>query len=271
MIANGDFSPMPLPRRNDELRDLAGSVNDMAQKLAQFQESMRRSERLRLLGQVSGGLAHQLRNGVAGARLAVQLHAQGCPPDSDRESLDVALRQLALVEIHLKRFLDVGKAVELTCIPCRLDAIVRDTVALVRPQCRHAGIHLREPASDVLLPLVGDAEQLGQLFLNVVTNAIEAAGPGGFVDIRDGVCEPMGAGSGAVAFVEIRDSGPGPPAEVAARLFEPFVTSKRDGVGLGLAVAQQIATAHGGSLRWSREGDQTCFRIELPIAESERT
>ena len=66
-IAAGDFSPMPLPAPNDEIRDLARSVNDMAERLARFHEATRRTERLRLLGQVGGGLAHQLRNGLAGA------------------------------------------------------------------------------------------------------------------------------------------------------------------------------------------------------------
>jgi nitrogen-specific signal transduction histidine kinase len=67
----------------------------------------------------------------------------------------------------------------------------------------------------------------------------------------------------------VEDSGPGPPAEVADRLFEPFVTSKPEGVGLGLAVARQVAEAHGGTIGWRREGDRTCFRIELPL-EQER-
>jgi len=66
--------------------------------------------------------------------------------------------------------------------------------------------------------------------------------------------------------VEIRDSGPGPPPEIAANLFEPFVTGKGEGVGLGLAVARQIVEAHGGSIQWSREATITCFRIELPVA-----
>jgi HAMP domain-containing protein len=66
LIAAGDFSPMPQPRRDDQLRDLARSVNDMAQRLAQLQETVQRSDRLRLLGQVSGGLAHQLRDGLGG-------------------------------------------------------------------------------------------------------------------------------------------------------------------------------------------------------------
>ena len=78
-IAGGDFSPMPLPSGDDELHDLSRSINEMAQRLAQLQDAVQKTERLRLLGQVSGGLAHQLRNGVTGARLAVQLHARACP------------------------------------------------------------------------------------------------------------------------------------------------------------------------------------------------
>jgi signal transduction histidine kinase len=259
LIAEGDFSPMKLPSLDDELRDLGRSINDMAGRLAQFQETIRQTERLRLLGQVSGGLAHQLRNGVAGARLAVQLHAQECPTKEDGESISVALRQLSLVEMHLKKFLDLGKALDLQRQPCRLDEIIAETVELLGPQCRHAHIDLRlAPPETANVPLVGDAGQLGHLLLNVMTNAIEAAGPNGWVEVRWGLV------SDQLAFVEIRDSGPGPPPDVAARLFEPFVTGKREGVGLGLAVARQVVEAHGGTIRWTREAAGTCFRIELP-------
>lgn len=255
LIADGDLSPMPLPSRNDELRDLSRSVNEMAQRLAELQETIRQTERLRLLGQVSGGLAHQLRNGVAGARLAVQLHEQECAQE-DHESLAVALRQLSLVEMHLKRFLDLGKTLELQKQPCELGGVVRETADLVRPQSKHAQIDLRVVPSDIPITLTADASQLGQLILNVLTNAIEAAGPGGWVEVRWGQTKDR-------AFIEIRDSGPGPSPDVAARLFEPFVTGKREGVGLGLAVARQVAEAHGGSIAWSRDARGTCFRIEL--------
>ncbi len=258
LIAAGDFSPMPLPRRNDELRDLGRSVNEMAQQLARFQETIGRTERLRLLGQVSGGLAHQLRNGVAGARLAVQLHRRACRADA--ETLAVALRQLTLVEMHLKRFLDLGKELELRREPCELGALIDEAVALVGPQCKHAQIELCCTPHGEAQPLVGDPGQIGHLLLNVLTNAIEAAGPGGRVDVRRG---NIGADR---VFVEVVDSGPGPPSEVAARLFEPFVTGKREGVGLGLAVARQVAEAHGGTIGWQRHDGCTCFRIELPLA-----
>jgi signal transduction histidine kinase len=261
LIAAGDFSPMPLPRRDDELRDLGQSVNDMAQQLARYQEAATRTERLRLLGQVSGGLAHQLRNGVAGARLAVQLHGRECGVDA--ETLAVALRQLTLVEMHLKRFLDLGKALELRREKCDLRILVDDAIALLGPQCRHAHIEVQRTGDCGELPLFADAGQIGHVLLNVLTNAIEAAGPGGEIAVQ------LGRTAAGRAFVEVHDSGPGPSAEVAARLFEPFVTGKREGVGLGLAVAKQVAEGHGGAITWRRTGEKTCFRIELPLATAD--
>jgi signal transduction histidine kinase len=264
LIAAGDFSPMPLPKRNDELRDLGRSVNEMAQRLAQFQETVKKSERLRLLGQVSGGLAHQLRNGVTGARLAVQLHVKEANGQAVDESLAVALRQLALVEMHLKRFLDLGKAAELRTEPCDLTTLIDETVALLKPRCTHAGIDLRWQIPELDrdgATVSGDRDQLRHLLLNLMTNAIEAAGPGGWVEVRLQTAD-------CKLQIEIADSGPGPSPEVAERLFEPFVTGKPEGVGLGLAVAKQVAEAHGGSLNWRRENDQTCFRIELPVREA---
>ncbi len=257
-IAAGDFSPMPLSGHGDELHDLGQSINDMVRKLRQLQEAVQAAERLRLLDQVGGGLAHQLRNGVTGARLALQLHARGCTAAADPEALAVALRQLTLLEAKLRRFLELGRTGGLTVEPCDLAALVGEAVALLRPQCRHAHIDLRWHPPDRSAIIPGDAGQLGQLFLNVLANAVEAAGPGGWVEV---VLPP--AERQAVA--EVRDSGPGPPPKVADRLFEPFVTGKHEGIGLGLAVARQVALAHGGRITFRREAGQTCFRIELPF------
>jgi signal transduction histidine kinase len=261
LIAAGDFSPMPLPHRDDEIRDLARSVNEMAQKLAQFQETSRRTERLRLLGQVSGGLAHQLRNGLTGARLGVQLFARENAGRVDASALDVALRQMTLLETNLKRFLDLGRQGPTRREPCSLTALVGEAVELLRPQCRHAGIELRwaPPAADAVVE--GDAGQLGQLILNVLGNAVEAAGPGGDVAVGLTADEKL-------YVLEVSDSGPGPAAEVAERLFEPFVTGKPEGVGLGLAVARQVVEAHGGRIGWRREAGRTVFRIELAAGNS---
>jgi signal transduction histidine kinase len=270
LIAGGDFSPMPLPRRNDEIRDLARSINEMAERLAQFQDTTQRTERLRLLGQVSGGLAHQLRNGLTGVRLALQLFVRECGEQTDTAALGVALRQLKLLESNLKRFLDLGRDGEGRREPCSLPALIDEAVELLRPQCRHAGIELRwqPPVGSLggtgLSPVLGDAGRLGQLILNVLGNAVEAAGPGGIVQVK--ICqEKRLAPSSPVVVLEVSDSGPGPKPEVAERLFEPFVTGKPEGVGLGLAVARQVVEAHGGRIDWSRQDGWTCFRIELPL------
>jgi signal transduction histidine kinase len=265
-IAAGDFSPLPLSGRDDELRDLGQSINDMVGRLEQLQKTMRNSERLRLLGQVSGGLAHQLRNGVAGARLAVQLHAAECHGLADAEALEVALRQLALVEANLKRFLDLGRTEDLRRERCSVGELIEESIGLLRPQCQHAGIELRWQPPAPPLFVRGDPGQLGQLFLNVIGNAVEAAGPGGWVAITARRMEQKAPGlTMAVARVEVTDTGPGPPAEVAGRLFEPFVTGRRDGVGLGLAVARQVIESHGGTIGWHRDDGQTCFQVELPL------
>lgn len=272
-IAGGDFSPVPLPRRDDEIRDLARSINEMAERLARFQETTQRSERLRLLGQVGGGLAHQLRNSLTGVRLAVQLFVRECPDQTDTSALDVALRQLTLMETNLKRFLDLGRDGEGRREPCSLPALVDEAVELLRPQCRHGGIELHWQAPELcgtgVPPILGDAGRLGQLILNVLGNAVEAAGPCGVVQVtlRE---ETQLAPQSPLVVLEVRDSGPGLKREVADRLFEPFVTGKSEGVGLGLAVARQVAEAHGGSIRWRRQDGWTCFRIEFPQSKDKR-
>lgn len=257
LIAAGDFSPMPLPTRDDEILDLCKSINEMAQKLAVLEHTVQTTERLRLLSQIGGGLAHQVRNAVTGARLAVQVHAQDCSLEDGDEALDVALRQLTLVETNLKRFLDLGRAESTRHEPCQLVPLLERTIELHRPHCKHTHTDLRwQPSQGVTVS--GDEEQLGHLFSNILGNAVEAAGPNGWVEVRT----KTQAGR---AIIEVVDSGPGPPAHIADRLFEAFVTGKPEGVGLGLVVARRVAEAHGGRIDWRRDAGNTCFRIELPV------
>src|SRR5262245_49272834 len=203
LIASGDFRPMPVPRADDELRDLCEAVNDMALRLASFQEELKRTERLRVLGQFSGGLAHQLRNAAAGAKLAVELFLAENPA-TDPEPLQVALRQLARIEANLRQFLDLGKPPAAEQQPCDLAQLIDQAVSLLKPQCQHAGTAVvwEPPAEGCVLS--GDATALSHLFGNVIGNAVEAAGAGGEVRIRLTVSQGR-------AIVEVTDTGPGPP------------------------------------------------------------
>jgi len=260
-IAEGDFQPLPLPERDDELRDLAKSVNSLAQQLTTLTQVMKRAERLTLLGQLSGGLAHHLRNDITGVRLAIQLHQRSCGT-SDRESLDVALRQLALSEEYLQRLLAIGQPRDPERNSCDLKVIAADLVVLHRPTFHHRKVDLQAELGEQNIPLSADAKQLSQLLLNLLLNGIEAAGPGGWVRMETGIRAEQ-----RQAFVRMLDSGPGPSAEIEGKLFEPFATSKPEGVGLGLAVARQIARAHEGDLVYSRNGaGTTCFELQLPLA-----
>src|SRR6185437_10110960 len=255
LIAGGDFQPMPLPRADDELTDLCKSVNDMAHRLAEFQEALQRDERLRVLGQFSGGLAHQLRNAASGAKLALEVYLTE-NPNADPEPLHVALRQLARIEANLRQFLDLGKPPSAAMVPCDLGKLIDQAVNLLRPQCQHVGTALAWEAPEVPVTIVGDPAQLSHLFGNVIGNAVEAAGPGGSASVS---IERTATG----IIIEVADTGPGPPSAIAAKLFEPFVTGKQEGIGLGLAVARQAAATHGGIVTWQRQDGKTVFTILL--------
>lgn len=262
-LVQGQFRPVPLPTRNDELRDLVGSANLLGDQLEESRRAIERAERLTLLGQLSGGLAHQLRNSVTGARLAVQLHQRHCRHD-DRESLVVALRQLKITESHLQQFLSVGQPNPPRLARCDLRQLVSEVASLLAPACDHHRVTLVcDTPATTRYEFWADGEQLRQLLVNLTQNAIEAAGSGGWVRITL-------ADSAAATTLRVVDSGPGPNVAVLDHLFEPFATGKPEGVGLGLTVARRIAEAHGGTIRHV-EGRPTCFEVALPIVEPEQT
>jgi signal transduction histidine kinase len=254
-IAAGTFEPIPLPASDDEVRDLVRSVNRMAATLADYREQLRTTERLRVLGQFSGGLAHQLRNAASGARLAVQLYLRD--PIGDREPLIVALRQLERIESNLMQFLNLGRPDAIRREPLDLAVVIQAAVESLRPQADHAGTRLIGN-SQTPIRCAGDPGQLGHLVTNLLGNALDAAGPGGSVGIS-AQREPT------LVRIEVWDDGPGPTPAIAERLFEPFVTGKEQGVGLGLAVARQVAESHGGRLWWVRREDRTVFIAEFPV------
>jgi signal transduction histidine kinase len=269
-IAQGDFTPMPIARRNDELRDLAESINRMTEQLADYEGQVRRNERLKTLGQLGAAMAHQLRNAATGGRMAIELHRRDCPQGSADESLDVALRQLRLMESYLRQFLSIGGPAADIREQVNTTLLVKEVLGLVRPSYLHAGIELQfePPAQPVFLQ--GDPESLRQLATNLVLNAAEAAVSGQSVPPR--VQIEIVRKSDKLGSLCVRDSGPGPEASIRDQLFESFVTTKPDGFGLGLYVARQIAERHGGKISWRREGGTTCFELEFPIVgkESER-
>ncbi len=173
-IAEGDFQPLPLAGRNDELLDLSKAVNRMAERLSRYEREVRRNEQLRTLGQLGGGIAHQMRNSVTGCRMALELHGRTCTA-ADRESLDVAMRQLALMEEFLRRFLALGRPAPQTLEAVDLCRLIEETRLLVEPAARHAGLDLQWKQPSATYTVKGDQLALQQLLINLLLNALEAA------------------------------------------------------------------------------------------------
>ncbi|MFV1965094.1 MAG: ATP-binding protein [Pirellulaceae bacterium] len=266
-IAEGHFSLVPLPRRNDEVRDLAIAVNRMAKMLAKYEQEVRRTEQFRTLGHLVSGLAHQLRNSATGAQMALDIHREECPQGRDSESLGVAARQLVLIEKYLRKFLSLDARSHQVYTEVDFSDLVASLVPLIRPTAKHVGVRL-----DILLPdkpllIEGDKDALEHVVLNLLLNAIEAAERVSGLPAETGaiVCVEVSRVETDRLRLTVEDTGAGPAADIAAKLFEPFVTDKSHGTGLGLSLAKDITEAHHGSICWERRQDRTVFTVELPL------
>ncbi|MDA7977635.1 MAG: HAMP domain-containing histidine kinase [Pirellulales bacterium] len=269
-ISNGQFHEMPIPQRDDEVADLSRAVNRMAETLTQYEQEVRRHEQLRTLGQLGGGIAHQLRNAVTGCKLALDLHARKYLDQSDDESLGVARRQLVLMENYLQRFLALGKASSPRQETINLNSLVQSAVSLIRPTAEHLGVNLRRETSAYDLEVYGDREAIEQALVNVLLNGVEAAATPGHSVVGQSPSVNIALKSESdLARLTVSDNGPGPQAAVQETMFEPFVSEKADGVGLGLSVAQETLQTYGGSIEWSRRNGTTCFQIELPLTKGD--
>ncbi|HEY2250258.1 MAG TPA: HAMP domain-containing protein, partial [Planctomycetaceae bacterium] len=142
-IARGDFREVPLPTVDDEIRDLSAAVNRTAEMLAEYEQQVRRSEQMRTLTVLGASIAHQLRNAATGCRMALDLHAAECRSPDSGECLEVAQRQLRLMESQLQRFLRLGKRpTAIVEQDVDLGDLVEDVLPLVRPAAQHGGVAL---------------------------------------------------------------------------------------------------------------------------------
>lgn len=261
-IAGGEFGHL-LPESPSaaadaaEIASLVAGVNRMSTTLETLRDTLVAGERQRLLGQLAAGFAHELRNAVTGARLAIDLHRRRCDggrrPD---DSLAVAVRQLDILEEEVRGLLALGKPPESATTSVDVGRLCAEVRGLAGPRCEHAGVRL-ECAVPEGLAITGRHDALRAALVNLVLNAVDAAG-------RDGRVDVVATGDGSGVRVDVEDTGPGPPAELAATLHEPFVTGKPEGIGLGLAVARAVASAHGGDVAWDRVDGRTRFSLRLP-------
>ena len=260
-IAQGQLQQVKIAGPDDQLTSLTRSVNSMADELRSMWRTIRETERSRLLSQVAGGLAHQLRNAITGIHLAVQLHRRDCPL-TDHESLKVAEAELARTAAYIQQLLHSAAGKEQSAESGAVHSVLDEAQSLLQTIANHRGISLnwqRNTQAESLV--VKDRELLRSAVMNLVLNALDAAGPGGDVCVHSNPGIDKGKNNGVTITVE--DSGPGPNPELKEHLFDPFVTSKPEGLGVGLTVVRSAAEAFGGSVRWQRRGNRTIFELSL--------
>lgn len=259
-IAAGHFGERltdSLQKGHDDIGRLVAGVNHLSDTLSSLRATLVAGERQRLLGQLAAGFAHELRNAVTGARLAIDLHRRRCHGSAADGSLGVAVKQLEILAEEVHGLLALGRPGEATPTEIDLAALVAEVAELTGPRADHAGTRIIAEPIPAGAPLIGRRESLRAAVVNLMLNAIDAAG-------RDGAVRLMVDHAGEQIAFTVEDDGPGLPAELAPTITEPFVTAKPEGIGLGLAVAKAVAEEHGGSLSWSRVNGCTRFTIAVP-------
>ncbi len=269
-IAARGLEPVPEAHRRDEIGLLTRSFNEMVAQMRRARErevELNRLERFTALGQLAGGLAHEIKNPLNFISLAVdQLRARYAPQlNHDRENF---LRQLGMMkdEIHrlselIQSFLHYGKPIEVRTAPTDIRRVVRDVLALSESKLKSQGIEAAEDGVEIPAVLNVDAEKIRTCFINVVANAVQSMPDGGVLRI--------GYGRDAANFViTFSDSGSGIHPEVVAHVFEPFFTTKPEGIGIGLFLSKAIMEGHGGTITLApnQSGYGTTATFTFPLS-----
>jgi signal transduction histidine kinase len=263
----GRAHPFPARLRLAKMHDdhLNGTVVvaifDDLSEYKRMEEVIRRNDRLRSLGQLSAGVAHEIRNPLAGLATTAEVLASKLQGDAEKiRYVDVMLDEVSRLDGIVRNLLAFARPPKPQVAPCGVADIVERVRTLVADPARGRGVQVEARASDATRCL-GDASQLTQVVLNLALNAVQACASGERVSI-----DARREREGGREWVSIRvsDTGAGVPVEIRDNLFEPFVTTKTQGTGLGLAISRQIVEDHHGTIACEFLDRGTSFTVRLP-------
>jgi hypothetical protein len=244
-----------------ELDRIVVALNDAGLRLAearrraeQLARQVATAERLAAIGRVAAGVAHEIRNPIAAMQLKAE-NALAGDVERKNQALAMVLRQIGRLDALIRRLLSVSEREKLNCASVALRPFLQSCLAPHVEVARSKAIALESMADDEEAAF--DPEQLRRALDNLILNAIEAAPKGTAVLVtarheRNDLT------------LSVRDTGPGPPAEIRDQLFEPFVTGRAEGTGLGLSIVREVAAAHGGAARLGDCHAGTTFEIVIP-------
>jgi two-component system NtrC family sensor kinase len=264
-VAAGEFDGRIETKRRDEIGELIRSFNYMNERL----KKARTRERLSAIGEASARISHEFKNSLIAIKSFVQLFPQ---KHRDKKFVDM-FSKLVPAEIKrwehmLKELSDFSSRFELVMDKADLKKIIDGVLEIMKEEFVKKKINLKYAAEEDDFYLMADAERLRQVFMNLIINAINAMPQGGELSVS------INSGSlNRPSYIEVRikDTGIGIQKESLSRIFEPFHTTKRGGMGLGLYISRRIIEKHGGNIKVeSQSGIGTTFIVRLPgvITES---
>ncbi len=242
--------------------DLRPSSSDPRESEREF-----RLHQLAKLGELAGGLAHELKNPLSTIKLNLQLLQEdiAAVPDMDTSRARVQTLRREVDRLHqtLDSFLKFAGRIELDRQTVHVNSIIRDMIDFFTPQAAAHQVRVHASLADEDLKVSLDINLFKQALLNMMLNAVQAMPSGGELIIRTGVHDSM-------LILDVSDTGMGIPPSQLPRLFEAFHTTKKGGTGLGLATTRRIIEEHGGHISVeSQPGRGTNFRVELPLRDKE--
>ena len=264
-VAAGDLESRVNIATGDEFTDLGNAFNSMADRLVELQENVKRQERQAMFGRIAAGLVHDLSHPIQNIGNSTRLLMRD---DVDAESREMFQRTIERELTTLKRFLDdlrnVVKPKPVERFPLEINASVAEIVESMHAEAERSGIAIETRYADGPLVIAGDRFALGRVYRNLITNAIQATEAGGRVSIAT-------VRDGDRVQISVTDTGSGIPVERLSKVFDDFVTTKRRGLGLGLAISKRIVEQLDGTITVESEvGRGTSFTLRFP-AQGDRS
>jgi signal transduction histidine kinase len=249
---------------------LSEQLAETNRQLRRAQDEARRSERLAALGQLSAGLAHEIRNPlgvIKGSAEMLSQKLQGSQPIAS-ELAGYISSEVNRLNALVARFLDFARPSRLALHPVDIGALVDRAVDAVRSQYPQSKVTIERNYANGLPQVLADEPLFEQVFVNLLLNAFEAMDGTSPAVLRLSIAADSLNGQPGVS-IEVQDTGPGVPAENREQIFNPFFTSKKNGVGLGLSIVAKIIDDHRGSIQLESEaGRGARFRVFLPADSS---
>lgn len=266
-IATGDYTPItPTRRFRSEFTDLALAINTMVHELEDREAVLIQSHKMRAVGTLTAGVAHELNNPLNNITLTAHMLEEdyaGLDDDERLEMIGDVVAEAGRAKKIISNLLDFARETGSQLEPLDLPSLLRETIDLAYNQIKLMGIKIEFSAAGHLPRVHGDSQQLRQVFLNLILNAIDASQRGGKIQVL-----VVPADEPNYVAVKVIDTGSGIPEHILPSIFDPFFTTKArgKGTGLGLSVSQGIVTKHGGRILVSSQAGQgTTFSVVLPV------